>query len=136
VRSAPSLRGAVAREGVAARGGRTCRVAAVGGWVAATVGGGRGACRPGGRARRADGLAGGDGECGPSAAQAGSGRSRLAAGSSVTCGIGWWACQDLNLGPHPDPKIHGELAGGSTRRSRVQAGRCVPDQAAGSRVTL
>jgi hypothetical protein len=39
--------------------------------------------------------------CGPSAAQAGSGRSRLAAGSAVTCGDGWWACQDLNLGPHP-----------------------------------
>ena len=38
---------------------------------------------------------------GPSAAQAGSERSRLAAGSALTCDDGWWACQDLNLGPHP-----------------------------------
>jgi hypothetical protein len=21
--------------------------------------------------------------------------------AAVTCGVGWWACQDLNLGPHP-----------------------------------
>ena len=27
----------------------------------------------------------------------------------------WWACQDLNLGPHPDPKIYGEQARGSVR---------------------
>jgi hypothetical protein len=27
----------------------------------------------------------------------------------------WWACQDLNLGPHPDPKIHGEQARGNIR---------------------
>ena len=20
---------------------------------------------------------------------------------ALTCGVGWWACQDLNLGPHP-----------------------------------
>jgi hypothetical protein len=39
--------------------------------------------------------------CGPSAAQAGGERARLAAGSAVSCGDGWWACQDLNLGPHP-----------------------------------
>jgi hypothetical protein len=39
--------------------------------------------------------------CGPSAAQAGSERSRLAADSALTCDDGWWACQDLNLGPHP-----------------------------------
>ena len=39
--------------------------------------------------------------CGPSAAQAGSRCSRLAAGSVMTCGNEWWACQDLNLGPHP-----------------------------------
>jgi hypothetical protein len=39
--------------------------------------------------------------CGPSAAQADGGRSRPAAGSAVTCDDGWWACQDLNLGPHP-----------------------------------
>src|SRR5215211_2715960 len=60
--------------------------------------------------------------CGPSAAQAGSERSRLAADSAVTCGNGWWACQDLNLGPHPDPKIHDERAGGSTRRSAAEPG--------------
>ena len=24
-----------------------------------------------------------------------------AVGSAVTCGNSWWACQDLNLGPHP-----------------------------------
>jgi hypothetical protein len=51
-----------------------------------------------------------------------------------------WACQDLNLGPHPDPKIHDEQAGGSIRAEpgsdqmpgRFGDGR----QAAGSRVTL
>ena len=50
------------------------------------------------RARR---RAGRGWACGPSAAQAGRGRSRRAADSAVTCGDGWWACQDLNLGPHP-----------------------------------
>jgi len=39
--------------------------------------------------------------CGPSAAQAGSERAQLAAGSALTCWVVWWACQDLNLGPHP-----------------------------------
>jgi hypothetical protein len=39
--------------------------------------------------------------CGPSAAPAGSERARLAAGSALTCDDGGWACQDLNLGPHP-----------------------------------
>jgi hypothetical protein len=66
------------------------------GW-ATTVGGGRGAGPSGGPLI---GVQAGMG-CGPSAAQAGSGRSRLAADSAVTCGNGWWACQDLNLGPHP-----------------------------------
>ena len=37
----------------------------------------------------------------PSAAPAGSERSQLGAGSALTCDDGWWACQDLNLGPHP-----------------------------------
>jgi hypothetical protein len=41
------------------------------------------------------------GGCGPSAAQGGRGHSWLVAGSAVTWGDGWWACQDLNLGPHP-----------------------------------
>jgi hypothetical protein len=67
------------------------------GWWATTVGG-----SPGGGPAGWPPLGVQAGmRCGPSAAQAGSGRSRLAAGSSVTCGIGWWACQDLNLGPHP-----------------------------------
>ena len=70
------------------------------GWVT-TVSGCRSACRPRGRARRGRwgcrrGWAGG-----PSAAQVGSECSRLAVGGAVTCGNGWWACQDLNLGPHP-----------------------------------
>ena len=38
----------------------------------------------------------------PSAAPAGSERSQLGAGSALTCDDGWWACQDLNLGPHPE----------------------------------
>jgi hypothetical protein len=57
--------GARAQGEAAARGGRTCRVAAVGAWMATTVSGGREACRPGGRARRADGRAGGDGRAAP-----------------------------------------------------------------------
>jgi hypothetical protein len=66
-----------------------------------TVGGRRRAYRPGGRTRRGywrcrRGMA-----CGPSAAQAGSERAWLGAGSAVACDDGWWACQDLNLGPHP-----------------------------------
>jgi hypothetical protein len=28
-------------------------------------------------------------------------RRRLDGRDAVTCGDGWWACQDLNLGPHP-----------------------------------
>ena len=39
--------------------------------------------------------------CGPSAAQAGGERARLAAGNAVTCGNGWWAWEDLNLRLHP-----------------------------------
>jgi hypothetical protein len=38
---------------------------------------------------------------GPSAAQAGGERAWLTAGSALTCDDGGWACQDLNLGPHP-----------------------------------
>jgi hypothetical protein len=92
---------------LAARGGRACRVTAVlgVGW-ATTVGGGCGACRRGGRAGEGRWAGRRDKGCGPGAAPADGGRSWLAAGSTVTCGNGWWACQDLNLGPHPDPKIH------------------------------
>jgi hypothetical protein len=39
--------------------------------------------------------------CGPSVAQAGGERSWLRDRDAVTCWFGWWACQDLNLGPHP-----------------------------------
>jgi hypothetical protein len=79
--------------------------------------------------------------CGPSAAQASVGCSRLVAGSAVTWGDGWWAYQDLNLGPHPDPKINGEQARGSIRTlpgsdQRGAGGPVTAGQAAGSRVTL
>jgi hypothetical protein len=56
VRSARGWRRSEAQDEAAARGGRTCCVAAVGGWVATTVRGGRGACRPSGRARRGRGA--------------------------------------------------------------------------------
>jgi hypothetical protein len=101
---APSLTAALwAREQAAARGGRSGRVAAALGlgwgpprWVVVVVPAARvdGARKDQWACRR--GWA-----CGPSAAQAGSGRSWLAADSAVTCDDGWWACQDLNLGPHP-----------------------------------
>ena len=68
---------------------------------ATTVGGRRRAGRPGGRPRRGQGRCRRGWACGPSAAQAGSECSQLAAGSALTCDDGWWACQDLNLGPHP-----------------------------------
>jgi hypothetical protein len=28
-------------------------------------------------------------------------RRRLDGRDALTCWVGWWACQDLNLGPHP-----------------------------------
>ena len=28
-------------------------------------------------------------------------RRQLQDRDAVTCWVGWWACQDLNLGPHP-----------------------------------
>jgi hypothetical protein len=101
-RAEPPVAGgsAVAREQAPARAGpgRSGRVAGVHGL------GGRPRCvvvvavaRQGGHPL---GVPAGMG-CGPSAAQAGSGRSRLVVGSAVTWGNGWWACQDLNLGPHP-----------------------------------
>ena len=34
----------------------------------------------------------------------------------------WWAWEDLNQRPHPDPKIDGEQAGGSTRRGAAEPG--------------
>ncbi len=77
---------------------RGCRPRA--GW-ATTLRGSRGGSRPGGRACKGRWGVSTGRACGPDAAHAGSGRPRLAAGSAVTCGNGWWACQDLNLGPHP-----------------------------------
>jgi hypothetical protein len=71
------------------------------GWAATTVGGSREACRPSGRARRGRGACWREWVCGPSAAQGGSQRSRLAAGSALTCEDESWACQDLNQRPHP-----------------------------------
>jgi hypothetical protein len=57
--------------------------------------------------------------CGPSAAQVDGGRSRLAIDSAVTCGNEEWACQDLNLGPHPYQQNAGNrCAEGRFPRSR------------------
>ena len=43
--------------------------------------------------------------------------------TSISAGqSGRWAWEDLNLGPHPDPKIHDEQAGGNTRRSAAEPG--------------
>jgi hypothetical protein len=57
--------------------------------------------RSGGRPRRGHWRWRRGWACGPSAAQAGSQRSWLGAGSALSCDDWWWACQDLNLGPHP-----------------------------------
>jgi len=108
---------------LAARGGRASRVAAALGL------GGRPRCvvvvEP---AARVDGPRKGRWACrrrwacGPDAAQAGGGRSWLAAGSAVTCGNGWWACQDLNLEPHPETKI-ARVPTGSAAREPSLAGQ-------------
>jgi hypothetical protein len=65
-------------------------------WVVVVVPAARG-----GRARKGQWACRRGWACGPGAARAGGGRSQLATGSAVTWGNGWWACQDLNLGPHP-----------------------------------
>jgi hypothetical protein len=108
------------RQARPARGGCIRGVAAVPGWdarprwvvvaePAGRVGG------PGGPR----GGAGGDERAAPARPPAGSERSQLAAGSAVTCDDGWWACQDLNLGPHP---YQGSITG--LRRSVSLAGWC------------
>jgi hypothetical protein len=94
-----------AREQAAARGGRHGRAAAVVGWVGDHGGWWSRGLTPGGRTRRGPLDVPTGWACGPSAAQAYGERSRLATGSALTCGNGWWACQDLNLGPHPERKI-------------------------------
>jgi hypothetical protein len=63
--------------------------------------------------------------CGPDAAQAGQwvrpawGRQRSELGEQ------WWACQDLNLGPHPETKI-AHVATGSVAPRRAELGRAHP----------
>jgi hypothetical protein len=84
------------------RGGHGSRlqreVAAAAAWLPSGLGGDHGgwwswACRPGGRARRGRWACRRGWACGPGAAQAGSGRSRFATDSAVTCGNGWWAAR-------------------------------------------
>ena len=38
---------------------------------------------------------------GPDVDQGHGGRRRSEDRDALTCWVGWWACQDLNLGPHP-----------------------------------
>src|SRR5918997_1865042 len=38
---------------------------------------------------------------GPDVVQERNERRRLQDRDALTCWVGWWACQDLNLGPHP-----------------------------------
>ena len=38
---------------------------------------------------------------GPGVDQERNERRRRDGRDALTCGYGWWACQDLNLGPHP-----------------------------------
>jgi hypothetical protein len=38
---------------------------------------------------------------GPGVDQERNERRRLQGRDALTCWVGWWACQDLNLGPHP-----------------------------------
>ena len=39
--------------------------------------------------------------CGPDVDQERNERRRLDGRDALTCWVVWWACQDLNLGPHP-----------------------------------
>ena len=39
--------------------------------------------------------------CGPDVDQGQRERRSLDGRDALTCWVGWWACQDLNLGPHP-----------------------------------
>jgi hypothetical protein len=70
--------------------------------VAATIGARRDG--PGPRVARSGRSPGLDGARarGPGAAQASSKRRRLDGCDALTCGLGWWAWEDLNLRPHPD----------------------------------
>ena len=49
-------------------------------------------------------------------------RRQLQDRDAVTCWVGWWACQDLNLGPHPYQAYSRDafkLVGGGTTSSRA-----------------
>jgi hypothetical protein len=90
-----------AREQAAAPGGGTRRVAAVLGWVRDHGAWSSPSLTPGWTAPEGHWRCRRRWACGPSAAQAGSEPSQLAAGNAVSCEDGWWAWLDLNLGPHP-----------------------------------
>jgi hypothetical protein len=97
----------------------TCRVAAVLAGCATTVGGRGGACPPEWTVRKAQWACQRGWRAAPARPKAASKRARLAAGSAVTCGFGQWACQDLNLGPHPYQQTAGNrCADRRFRRSR------------------
>jgi hypothetical protein len=93
-------------------GGAASQVAAPAAWLPSCAGGrprwvvvAEADARAGGRAGEGRCACRRGWGCGPSAAQASSGRSRFAADSALTWGDSWWACQDLNLGPHPERRI-------------------------------
>jgi hypothetical protein len=54
--------------------------------------------------------------CGPDVDQGQRERRRLDGRDALSCWVGWWACQDLNLGPHPYQQNAGNRC--ATRRSR------------------
>ena len=54
--------------------------------------------------------------CGPDVDQGQRERRRLDGRDALTCWVGWWACQDLNLGPHPYQQNAGNRC--AKRRSR------------------
>jgi hypothetical protein len=45
---------------------------------------------------------------GPDVDQERNERRRLQDRDALTCWVGWWACQDLNLGPHPYQAYSGD----------------------------
>src|ERR1044072_8743614 len=57
---------------------------------------------------------------GPDVDQGHGERRRLQNRDAVTCWVGWWACQDLNLGPHP---YQGSAPGPVSAGSRLQPAR-------------
>ena len=59
---------------------------------------------------------------GPDVDQERNERRRSQDGDALTCWVGWWACQDLNLGPHPYQQNAGN--------------RCADDRSCRSRSTV